>query len=120
MTMNAALPPNGRHPIFQVPPELRSWRPSLTSSARHRAKAIQKKTTTAVSDRTLPIRTEEIAETARERGRLQKILSTTERSLKSWRLMNHATTYPGQTITGTNANVARSPSTICCAVKFEK
>src|SRR5579863_4940657 len=89
------------------------------TTAMQRKRAIPKKTTTAMSDRNLPIRTEEIVETASERGRLQKIRSTIERSRKSWRFMNHATTYPGQTVTGIKARVASPASMVCCTVKFE-
>jgi len=47
-------------------------------------------TTTAVNDRNLPISTEAMVDTAKERGRLQKIRSMSERCRKLWRLVNQA------------------------------
>ena len=46
---------------------------------------------TAASERNQPISTEAIVEMARDRGTLQKNRSTSDRSRKLWRFVNHAT-----------------------------
>jgi hypothetical protein len=114
-----ALVPSGCHPVSQRLPVRRNAKHSFPSINTDKAAEIQRKTTTAVSERNLPIRTQEMGETASESGRLQKIRSTRERCRKRCRLRRHATRYPGQTTTGMNAGTASRLSKICVVVMFE-
>ena|GEM_PF-5545878 len=71
------------------------------------------------SEANRPARTKLMVAMAIDRGMLQKIRSTSERSLNPWRLVSQAARYPGQKVTGRKAGIAASVVMICCTVMLE-
>jgi len=68
------------------PLERRIWRSSQMSVAIQTAALTSKNTTTAVNEMNRPMRNAAMVETAKERGKLQKMRSTSERCRKLWKI----------------------------------
>ena len=86
----SALAPTGWKPRFHLSPDLRFARSSVAKVQMQPMALATKKITTAVRDRNLPIRTEEMVEIESESGRLQKMRSMSERLRKPWKSVDQA------------------------------